>query len=97
MPSGPMGPVKGLSPRYFQELDTNKVPISSIIFHKKKPPQGFIKTTLVQAFKAKCMQNQIFSSSISFLDMELSLFEKYFNTQYMTNSTLVSPVKMEYG
>ena len=26
MPSGPMGPVKGLSPRYFQELDTNKVP-----------------------------------------------------------------------
>ena len=27
MPSGPMGPVKGLSPRYFQELDTNKVPI----------------------------------------------------------------------
>ena len=21
-----MGPVKGLSPRYFQELDTNKVP-----------------------------------------------------------------------
>ena len=29
MPSGPMGPVKGLSPRYFQELDTNKVPKTS--------------------------------------------------------------------
>ena len=24
-------------------------------------------------------------------------YDKFFNTQYMTNSTLVSPVKMEYG
>ena len=56
----------------------HKTPKSLILFHKKRPPQDSIERTLAQAFKAKCMQNQIFSSSISFLDMELSLFEKCF-------------------